>query len=907
MLKAETAHITGVKGITKSERCYTSVTLEKEKYKHIELETPEKDVSKSIPNKKVYEFLKLVKHNEYSVVEQLNKMPARISLLSLFLNSEPHHNTLLKVLNQAYMAYNVFVEYMNHLVGNLVVPHHISFSDDKISPEGKKSTKTLHSTVKCNDHIVAKVLIDNGSAINVMPVSTLTKLPFDIPISKTVRWWFKHLMELDKSDTSLEFLDITDNSFGGILPECISNLSTAITIFAVEGNNIVGRIPAGFGNLINLEVLVAGESQLSGSIPSVIGRLQKLKLFDVSINSISGSIPASLGNLKMLIKLSLNNNNLQGEIPSSLGKCQNLILLDLSNNNLSGPIPSQIAKLSSLSIGLSLSSNCLTGVLPLEIGNLINLSELDVSQNMLSVVIPNDLGNCVRLEVLLMRGIFFNGSIPSSLSSLRGLTNLDLSRNNLTGKIPEFLVTFGALHYLNLSYNNFEGLVPVAGVFKNLSAAFLEGNKNPLLRLSYQSILKATNGFSSANLVGTGSFGFVYKGILEENGTIIAVKVLKILIHGASRSFLAECEALKNVRHRNLVKVLTACSGVDFQGTDFKALVYEFMANGSLEDWQHPPVGMNEGEEAAKSLNFFQRLNVAVDVGCALEYLHHHCETPIVHCDLKPSNILLDDEMVGHVGDFGLAKFIPSDIQNNTSSQSSSLGFRGTIGYAPPEYGLGCNVTSYGDVYSYGILLLELFTGRRPTDEMFKENVSLHNFVKTALPNRVVEITDPTRLQQSFGGETMMNNTLNDSSQKENRLLQSLNSIFEIGIACSFELPTERMNMANVVAELCSIRDKLLPTRSLRTRAAALPNRVAEITDPTLFQQGFGGETVMNNTFNESSQKDTRLLRSLNSIFVIGIACSFELPTERMNMANVMPQNRNITRPYYLEVNPKVI
>ncbi|XP_022747961.1 probable LRR receptor-like serine/threonine-protein kinase At3g47570 [Durio zibethinus] len=208
--------------------------------------------------------------------------------------------------------------------------------------------------------------------------------------------------------------------------------------------------------------------------------------------------------------------------------------------------------------------------------------------------------------------------------------------------------------------------------------------ENPLLRLSYQSILKATNGFSSANLVGTGSFGFLYKGILEENGTIIAVKVFKLLSHGASRSFLAECEALRNVRHRNLVKVLTACSGVDYQSNDFKALVYEFIANGSLEDWLHPTVGMNEGEETAKSLNFFQRLNVVVDVGCALEYLHHQCEAPIVHCDLKPSNILLDDEKVGHIGDFGLAKFITSDIQNNTSSLSSSLGLRGTIGYAPP-------------------------------------------------------------------------------------------------------------------------------------------------------------------------------------------------------------------------------
>ncbi|XVF83922.1 hypothetical protein PTKIN_Ptkin16aG0533000 [Pterospermum kingtungense] len=680
--------------------------------------------------------------------------------------------------------------------------------------------------------------------------------------------------------TSLEKVDISGNNFGGILPECISNLSATITIFFMQRNNIVGRMPAGFGNLINLEILAARGNQLSGSIPFVIGRLQKLQLFSVGANSLSGVIPTSLGNLTMLITLDLSRNNLQGEIPPSLGNCENLNELHLSNNNFSGSIPPQIAGLSSLSIGLYLSSNRLTGALPFEVGKLRNLGELDVSQNMLSGVIPNDLGGCIMLGVLLMNDNFFHGSIPSSLSSLRGLTSLDLSRNNLTGKIPDFLVTFGSLRYLNLSYNDLEGLVPIGRVFKNTSATFLEGNnklcggipefhlpncenlkqhkqrstlkliiaivstlsgailvfsiiflcwfrqkrklsaatneENPL-RLSYQSILRATNGFSSETLVGEGSFGFVYKGVLED-GKTIAIKVLKLLSRGASRSFLTECEALRNVRHRNLIKVLTACSGIDYNGNDFKALVYEFMANGSLEDWLHPPVGINiSGEEAEKSLNLFQRLNVAIDVGCALEYLHHHCETPVIHCDLKPSNILLDDEMVGHVGDFGMAKFITSDLQNHTSSQSSSLGFRGTIGYAPPEYGLGSTVTTHGDVYSYGILLLEMFTGKRPTDEMFRENMNLHSFAKTALPNHVGKITDPILLQESFRGETRINNTFNERNQKDNKLLWGLNSIFEIAVACSSELPIERRNMATVVAQLCSVKNKLFPTRAVRT------------------------------------------------------------------------------------------
>ncbi|KAG8480297.1 hypothetical protein CXB51_024742 [Gossypium anomalum] len=623
------------------------------------------------------------------------------------------------------------------------------------------------------------------------------------------------------NNTKLGSLSITENNFGGEFPKCISNFSSTLQALSMSYNNILGKIPDEIGNLINLE----------------------------------------------------------GSIPLGLGNCKNLILLDLSHNNLSGPIPPEILGLSSLSIVLSLSSNSLTGELPVEVEKLKNLGQLDVSHNRLSGLLPNNLGSCVSLVELYLEGNLFEGPIPPYLSSLRGLEALDASNNNLSGGIPEFLVRFGTLKYLNLSFNNFEGVIPSEGVFKNTSAIFVEGNnklcggipelhlsrcnsktssktslklkikiivvisgvtlvfsilliiwfrkkkerkptvthvENSLLRLSYQSILRATNGFSPQNLVGLGGFGSVYKGILEANGAVIAVKVLNLLNHRASRSFLVECEALKNIRHRNLVKVLTAISGIDYQGNDFKALVYEFMENGSLEDWLHSSVGMNE-PETMRNLNFIQRVNVAVDVAHALEYLHHHCETPIIHCDLKPSNVLLDGEMVGHISDFGLAKILSGDKLNYSTNESSSLGLRGTIGYAPPEYGTESELSTNGDVYSYGILLLEMLTGKRPTNERFKEGLSLHNFVKAALPNRVVEIIDPILLQESFRGGTIADITLNENNLGNDEYLQCLNSIFKIGLTCSAESPSERMDMSDVVTKLCSIRDKLLrPTRLYR-------------------------------------------------------------------------------------------
>ena len=153
-------------------------------------------------------------------------------------------------------------------------------------------------------------------------------------------------------------------------------------------------------------------------------------------------------------------------------------------------------------------------------------------------------------------------------------------------------------------------------------------------------LLKATDGFSSANLIGVGSFGSMYKGTFGEDRSIVAIKVLNLQHRGAFESFIFECEALKNIRHRNLVKIITSCSSMDFHGNDFKALVYEFMPNGSLENWLHMDIEMETEQTVIRNLNLLERTNIAIDIGCALDYLHHHCPMTVVHCDLKPSNIL---------------------------------------------------------------------------------------------------------------------------------------------------------------------------------------------------------------------------------------------------------------------------
>ncbi|KAL5767867.1 hypothetical protein ACOSQ2_014650 [Xanthoceras sorbifolium] len=733
-------------------------------------------------------------------------------------------------------------------------------------PNSLSNASNLVELDLAENYFSGKVLIDFGGlknlsrlnlGINNLGTGTTSDLDFIVSLTNC---------------SKLERIGLYMNQFGGVLPRSFVNLSRTMTGIMMGLNQLSGTIPSLIGNLVNLNVFSVEFNQLSGSIPHVIGELNNLQVLCLQGNSLQGTIPSTLGNLTLLSNLRLDSNNLQGNIPSSLGNCQNLILLTVYQNQLTGTVPQRILSITTLSILLDLSNNLLSGPFPSEIGNLKNLVALDISKNRFSGKIPSTLSGCTSLELLNLRGNVFSGSIPSSLSSLKSIEMLDLSSNNLSGQIPKYIENLSFLQYLNLSYNDFEGEIPTKGVFNNTMNLSLIGNKklcgglaemhlpscyskkskkskiillkviisvsvscmiissallivviarrrksaNKTSRtlqmkeqfptISYVELRKATNEFSSSNLIGQGSYGFVYQGYLGENNMLVAVKVINLQQKGASKSFVVECEALRNTRHRNLIKLITICSSIDLKGDDFKALIYEYMQNGSLEEWLH----QNNDQPDKSNLTLIQRLNVAIDVASAIEYLHYHSEPSIVHGDLKPSNVLLDHDMVAHVGDFGLAKFI-SDHPLNTAlaTQSSSVGIKGTVGYVAPEYGMGSEVSILGDMYSFGILLLEMFTGRKPTDSMFNDGMTLHDFAKIALPERVLEIVEPS-LMLALRIDNNIENHARQHGEERVRIVECLVGVLRIGVLCSMQSPVERMEMTNVVTKLCAVRENFL-------------------------------------------------------------------------------------------------
>ncbi|XP_078442055.1 ERECTA-like 1 [Wolffia australiana] len=562
---------------------------------------------------------------------------------------------------------------------------------------------------------------------------------------------------------ALAVLDLSENELVGPIPAIIGNLSYTGKLY-LHGNNLTGAIPPELGNMSKLSYLQLNDNQLEGGIPPELGKLQDLFELNLANNKLTGEIPRNISSCAALNQLNVHGNKLNGTIPVGFQKLESLTYLNLSSNEFTGVIPIELGKIVNLDT-LDLSDNFLSGSIPESVGDLEHLLRLNLSGNHLSGPIPEEFGNLRSVQLIDLSHNMISGSIPEQLGQLQSIESLVLNNNNLSGGIPNVLINCFSLTSLNLSYNNLSGQVPPfknhspfspesfvgnpglcgpgclarvrrskgqPGGISGAAAACISlgglavlvmvtvavhrfrrrpgpGRKIPpappklvVLQMdmamhTYDDIMRATDNLSDKHKVGQGASSAVYRCALK-NCKPIAVKKLCNSNPNNLREFETELATVGSIRHRNLVSL----HGYAISPLG-NLLFYDFMPNGSLWDLLH-------GARKKVKLEWEARVRMAVGAAQGLAYLHHDCDPRVIHRDVKSSNILLDENFEARLSDFGIARRI-----SPAKAHASTL-VVGTIGYIDPEYARTSRLSDKSDVYAFGVVLLELLTGRKPVD-----------------------------------------------------------------------------------------------------------------------------------------------------------------------------------------------
>ncbi|KAL1560277.1 Serine/threonine-protein kinase hsl1 [Salvia divinorum] len=608
----------------------------------------------------------------------------------------------------------------------------------------------------------------------------------------------------------LKWIDVSTNKFSGPLPENLC-LNGALEELLLIENSISGEIPASLGECLSLLRLRLGHNSLSGEVPERLWGLPHVSLLELAGNSFSGGIAKTIAGASNLSQLILSGNYFSGSLPAEIGFLDGLLEISINDNKLSGSLPSSVVNLGQL-VKLDLHNNGLSGEIPSGIHSLKRLNELNLANNGFSGNIPNEIGDLSVLNYLDLSGNEFSGEIPVGLQNLK-LNLLDLSNNRLSGDIPamyakevykdSFLGNPGLcgdidglcsgkggiqeMGYVWLLRSIFivAGLVLIVGVvwfyfkYKNFDKAKRSVDRSKWTLMSFHKLEFSENEILDAldedNVIGSGASGKVYKVVLS-TGEAVAVKKLwgrpksaedSVDLEKGNGGFEAEVETLGKIRHKNIVKLWCCCST-----RDCKLLVYEYMPNGSLGDLLHSTKG--------GLLDWPIRFKIALDAADGLSYLHHDCAPAIVHRDIKSNNILLDSEFGARVADFGVAKMVDT---NAKGSHSMSV-IAGSCGYIAPEYGYTLRVNEKSDTYSFGVVILELVTGKHPVDPEFGEK-DLVKWVCTTVDQKGVEHVIDPRLDSCFKDEIC--------------------GVLNIGLLCTSPLPINRPSMRRVVTVMQAI------------------------------------------------------------------------------------------------------
>ncbi|KAL0407654.1 UNVERIFIED_CONTAM: LRR receptor-like serine/threonine-protein kinase ERECTA [Sesamum radiatum] len=650
--------------------------------------------------------------------------------------------------------------------------------------------------------------------------------------------------------SALESLDLSFNELYGDIPFSLSKLKQLETLI-LKNNKLIGPIPSTLSQIPNLKILDLAQNKLSGEIPRLLYWNEVLQYLGLRGNNLQGTLSPDMCQLTGLWYFDVRNNSLSGSIPDNIGNCTAFQVLSLQNNRFSGQIPSVIGLMQALAV-LNVANNHLEGPIPDNLSSCTNLNSLNVHGNKLNGTVPLAFQKLESMTYLNLSSNNLQGPIPIELSRIGNLDTLDLSNNRLSGPIPQELGQLQNVFLLNVSYNNLVGYIPTGNNFSRFSPDSFIGNPGlcgywlgsschqprPAERVSiskaailgialgalvillmiliaacrphnpksimdgtlekpvtysspklvilhmnmalhvYEDIMRMTENLSEKYIIGYGASSTVYKCILK-NCRPVAIKKLFSHYPQCLKEFETELETVGSIKHRNLVGL----QGYSLSQSG-NLLFYDYMENGSLWDLLH-------GTTKKKKLDWETRLRIALGAAQGLAYLHHDCSPRIIHRDVKSSNILLDKDYEAHLTDFGIAKSLC------TSKTHTSTYLMGTIGYIDPEYARTSRLTEKSDVYSYGIVLLELLTGRKPVDN----ESNLHHLILTkAANNSVMDTVDPE-----------ISETCKD--------LGEVKKVFQLALLCTKKQPLDRPTMHEVVRVLGT----LIPPPEAKTFAPILP------------------------------------------------------------------------------------
>ncbi|KAL5166570.1 MDIS1-interacting receptor like kinase 2 [Glycine soja] len=726
-------------------------------------------------------------------------------------------------------------------IGNLV-------NLDSIRLEKNKLSGSIPSTIGNLTKLTSLVLFSNKFSGNLpIEMNKLTNLEI---LQLSDNYFTGHLPHNICYSGKLTRFAADVNFFTGPVPKSLKNCSS-LTRVRLEQNQLTGNITHDFGVYPHLDYINLSENNFYGHLSQNWGKCYNLTSLKISNNNLSGSIPPELSQATKLHVLHLSSNHLTGGIPEDFGNLTYLFDLSINNNNLSGNVPIQIASLQDLET-LDLGANYFASLIPNQLGNLVKLLHLNLSQNNFREGIPSEFGKLKHLQSLDLSRNILSGTIPPTLGELKSLETLNLSHNNLSGDLSS-LDKMVSLISVDISYNQLEGSLPNIQFFKNATIEALRNNKGlcgnvsglepcPKLgdkyqnhktnkvilvflpiglgtlmlallafgvsyylcqssktkenqdeespvrnlfaiwsfdgKIVYENIVEATEDFDNKHLIGVGGQGSVYKAKLH-TGQILAVKKLHLVQNGELsniKAFTSEIQALINIRHRNIVKLYGFCSH-----SQSSFLVYEFLEKGSIDK-------ILKDDEQAIAFDWDPRINAIKGVANALSYMHHDCSPPIVHRDISSKNIVLDLEYVAHVSDFGAARLLNPNSTNWTS-------FVGTFGYAAPELAYTMEVNQKCDVYSFGVLALEILLGEHPGDFITS--------LLTCSSNAMASTLDIPSLMGKLDRRL---------PYPIKQMATEIALIAKTTIACLTESPHSRPTMEQVAKELGMSKSSLLPS-----------------------------------------------------------------------------------------------